>query len=223
MTKKIVCCLLYLLAATLAQAQTTLRIGAGLTEGYMSHIYTQLSGFNEERFGDVLRGFGVDLGIQYLDRGLYSLYSDISFVQSGGKDTPTEKDNARITFVPNQFRVNYLSFGSMVLVSPIRKKLRLQVGLGPRIDFLVSIKDELNWPKKDPYDGLANVNYGVSGMLGLYRTLGKTEVGMGVTYFRRFRRLLDIPFYIPDNTNLLFGAESIEHTLMLRLSVGRVF
>jgi hypothetical protein len=208
--------LLLLCLATLAQAQTTLRLGAGLTEGHMSHTYTELFGFSEDRFSDELFGFGVDFGAQYLDRGLYSLYSDISFIQSGGKDTPSDKENTRYTFLPNQFRVNYLSLGTMVLVSPIRKKFRLQMGLGPRVDFLVSYKESLllNWPEKNHYS-LSRVNYGISGMLGLYKTIGKTEVGLGVTYFRRFLKLMDIP-------PVFTGAESIEHTVMFRLSVGHI-
>jgi hypothetical protein len=208
-------------AALSARAQTTLRLHAGVSHNYLNHEF-EVDGYREKRYSAPLNGFAFGLGLGYLDKGLFSMGSDLYYFQSGGKDGPSDKDS-NIFQAPDRIKTTYLSASTLVYINPLRNNTCLRLGLGPRIDFMTGGQNDppLEWNKEFAPKGVAKVNAGVNGVLGLYRRSGKLEYGLTATYVNRFRKLVDVDSGIRGQFRY-GGAHAGEQSFLFCLTLGRV-
>jgi hypothetical protein len=204
------------------QAQTALRLHAGLSQGYLNHEYI-LDAYREQRYSAPLSGLALGLGLRWLDKGLFSLGSDIYYFQSGGRDNDGTDKDSNIFETPDQLRTTYLSAATVLNISPLRGRFRIDLGVGPRVDFMVGGQNTppLRWYKDNGQEGVAKVNVGATGVLGLSLRAGRFEYGLTATYVNRFRPLLDVPSELRSSMLLLGGARSREQSLLFCLTLAR--
>ncbi len=212
-----------LLCSTNTYAQT-LHFRAGISYATLDWTYLNPNGQRTEQYKAPLLGYSVGVGLEYFDKGLFSLSSDLWVYRSGGQFTDTEKEQrpqpGSIGFGdPEQIEVNYAAFSTCANFNPIHGKTKLQVQLEPRIDFLLGGADKDPLRFVDNRDGLSRVNYGFNLGLGLYRVTDKMEYGIQTTWLSRLKKLADLePAITPDS--IFAGVEASEQTFLLQLSLG---
>ena len=223
--KSIFICILFL-SVSMIHSQT-LNLTIGTTYSSLEWTYLNPNGFSQEQYKAPLIGYAVGLGVEYMDRGLFSLSSDVSFYRSGGQLSDTEKEQrpqpGRIGFGdPDEIRVDYAALGTYVNINPINGATKLQFQIGPRIDFLISDTDQDPLKFVERRDGLSNINYGFNLGLGLHRVSEKLNYGLRAIWLSRFRQLADLDSAV-TNDGLFWGAEATERVFLLQLSLGYRF
>ncbi len=196
-----------ILCSEITHAQT-LHLRAGITHATLDWTYVQLNGSRTEQYKAPLLGYSVGVGAEYFDKGLFSLSSDLWVYRSGGQFTDTEKEQrpepGRVGFGdPEQIQVNYAAFSTCANFNPINGKTKLQLQLGPRIDFLFSGTDKDPLRFVDNRDGLSKVNYGFNLGLGLYKVTEKWEYGLQATWLNRLKKLADLEGAVTPSALLL--------------------
>jgi hypothetical protein len=195
----------------------TLVIDLGTSYSRLDWKYKD-AGWSEKQYNDPILSYSFSAGCEYLEHKLWSLKSDLSYYKSGGQYSSEELDADYIFISAHKISVNYLSLGSYINFFPVNNKFRLQLSVGPRVDFLISgsAKDPYKWI--DKYGGLNKLNWGISTGLGLYYKLEKTTVGLNARVLTRMKKLADLePTYTnPGNP----GAEAKEQVILLGISLG---
>lgn len=202
----------------------TFHLRAGISYATLDWKFLNPAGPSEERYKDPLVGYAIGLGVEYFDRGLFSLSSDVWVYRSGGQYTDEEKAQrpqpGRIGFGdPDQIQVDYAAFSTCVNINPINGKTKLQLQVGPRIDFLLGGINREPLKFVNDRDGLSRVNYGFNLGVGLYRVAEKWEYGVQALWLNRLKKLADLKGEITPNA-LFAGAEASEQVFLLQLSLG---
>jgi hypothetical protein len=221
MHKKLLFAIVSICASLPTHAQTTLRFHAGLSQGYLDHEYI-VDAYREQRYSAPLPGLALGLGLRWLDKGLFSLGSDVYYFQSGGRDNNGSDKDSNVFRAPDRLRTTYLSAATTLNISPLRGRFRLEIGIGPRVDFMTGAQNgpPLRWYKDNGQAGVAKVNAGANGVLGLSLRAGRIEYGLTATYVNRFRPLLDVPSELRGQT-LYGGAHAREQSLLFCLTLAR--
>ena len=202
----------------------TLHFRPGISYATLDWTYLDPRGTRTEQYKAPLLGYAVGLGLEYFDKGLFSLSSDLWVYRSGGQLTDTEKEQrpqpGRIGFGdPEQLLVDYAAFSTCANFNPINSKMKLQVQLGPRIDFLLGGADKQPLKFVNDRDGLSQVNYGFNLGVGLYRVTKKLEYGIQTTWLSRLKKLADLESEITPGA-IYAGAKANEQIFLLQLSLG---
>ena len=216
--------ILFLLGLSLhAQAQKVLRLQAGISRGILNHEFTS-DGYIEKRYSAPLSGYALGLGLQYLDKGLFSMSSDLHLYQSGGRDNNGSDKENNIFQAPSRLRTTYLSAATTADIHPLRGAFRLRIGVGPRVDWLLTSNDKapFSWYRDLELKGVARVNVGINGVLGLYWRTSSVEYGLTGTWVYRFLPLLDIDGGRQGQFQY-GGADSREQTVLACFTVGYIF
>ncbi len=211
-----------LLYGTITYSQT-LHVRAGVSYATLDWKFLNPTGPSEEQYKDPLVGYAIGLGLEYFDKGLFSLSSDVWLYRSGGQYTSEEKaQKQNFTFRfedADQIQVDYASFSTCVNINPINGKTKLQFQLGPRVDFILSGTDKEPLKFVKERDGLSRVNYGFNLGLGLYRVTEKWEYGVHALWLNRLKKLADLEGAVTPRA-LFAGAEASEQVFLLQLSLG---
>lgn len=199
-------------------------LSIGTTYSSLEWTYLNPNGTSKEQYKAPLIGYAVGLGMEYMDRGLFSFSSDVSFYRSGGQFSDAEKEQrpepGRIGFGdPDEIWVDYAALGTYVNINPINGATKLQFQIGPRVDFLISDTDKDPLKFVESRDGLSNINYGFNLGLGLHRTSAQFDYGLRALWLSRFRKLADLDSAVTPGA-LFAGVEASEQVFMLQLSLG---
>ncbi len=102
--------LFYAVANQACSQNLCIHIGASYS--LLNWTYLNPNGISREQYNAPLIGYAVGLGVEYMDRGLFSLSSDVSFYRSGGQFSDAEKEQrpepGRIGFGdPDKIWVDY--------------------------------------------------------------------------------------------------------------------
>lgn len=218
---KLIFSIFLLFLALSGQAQTALRLHIGASQNYLDHEFI-VDAYRERRYSAPLQGFALGLGLRYLDKGLFSVSSDIYCFQSGGKDSPEDK-NSNTFQAPDRLRTTYLSAATALNISPLHGKFRLDLGVGPRFDVMIGGQNDppLVWSKDLDREKVAWVNVGVNGVVGLYRRSGQLEYGLTATYVNRFLALTDVPSEQRGQL-LLGGSYAREQSLLFCVTLAKL-
>jgi hypothetical protein len=144
---------------------------------------------------DKVVGANASIGLEYWDHTYFNLSSSLGFIQKGGKDSiplawgPPEP--IPLTFY--KLKLNYVTFNTSVIVKiPIRNVITPYLMAGPRIDYLVSYKEDASIVKfYEDIDKLNYVRYGFITGAGIKYNLDKIQVGVVFNYLINMNNLVD--------------------------------
>ena len=163
---------------------------------------------------DNVIGTNVSLGMEYWDHTYFNLSSNLGYIQKGGKDSiqlifgPPEP----IPLSPYKLKLNYLTVNTCIIVKiPVRDAIFPYLLAGPRIDYLVSYKEDV--PVIKNYEDIGKVNYFIYGFItgiGINYKLDKIQLGIVFNYFINLNNLVDFKWTnagpirkVSDNTFVL--------------------
>ncbi len=140
-------------------------------------------------------GFDASLGIEYLNFKYFNLSSGLGFIQKGGKDSimvtgVLGEDGSMAEF---KIMLNYLTINTVVkLKVPIKNFITPYIIIGPRLDYLISYKEDLIFIKQ--FDEIGKVNKFIYGFItgaGININIRKIQVGVVFDYYFNFNKLVD--------------------------------
>ena len=168
-------------------------------------------------FEDPLFSFGVTAGIEYLERKNFSLASELLFYESGG--TESEENSQSGSSKTQKANLQYLSLGTYFNFNPLDRAWKLQVQLGPRIDYLVGGYN------KSPFLGYNNsrkierFQYGYNIGLGVYYNYNELVFGLSASYLGKLSKVVD---YEPDHWDGAYAmpAQISDQGFLIGMSIG---
>jgi len=192
---------------------------AGTSISKLDLSINNINGYTETQFKAPLLSYMFSGGVEYFEHKFFSISSDLYLYQTGGKYSKDEVNTQHVFNFDHSVEATYLSVGSSFNFIPLDKKLKLQISVGPRIDFFLSTG------KYSPYrswdlnrNGLTKVNYGITSGIGLYYKMNKCEVGIKMQYLGKSKKVVEA-----DHTNNpqipLIGTDAKEHTFVTALSI----
>ena len=196
----------------------TVYINPGFTYSKLDFVIFP-GGSEIEFYQDPLFSYGVSAGIEYLERKNYSLTSEILFYQSGGKESGEENHSVHSKPEDQKAALQYLSLGTYINFNPIDRIIKLQIQLGPRVDYIVG------GYTRQPYTGYSNsskinrVQYGFNAGLGVYYNLEKLVFGLNAKYMHKLSKIID---YEPDRWDgeYAIATEVSDRVFLFGISVG---
>jgi len=215
--KKIVL-ILFVFACYLSLDAQTLRFTAGTSFSKLDWKYIGEAG-EEKQYEDPVTSYSFLAGMEYLEHKYYSLSSDLLMYKSGGQYSEQELNSNFIFVSPEKISLSYLSFGTSFNFNPVNNKFRLQLSLGPRVDYIVSGSKESPYDWIDQRDGLTKFNFGITAGIGFYYNMEKYIFGINSQYLNRMKKLADLQ--PSENPGLSYGGvEATEQIFLLGISFG---
>ena len=219
MVKKILILIISISFSSLHGQTIYLNLGTSFSKldwKYVEHFHID----DEQQYHDPLQTFTVSAGIEYFEHKYYSITSDLYYYQSGGKYSEEEKNTIHTFKSPDKISISYLSIGSSFNFNPIDNKFKLQLCLGPRVDYIInSASENLHWI--DERNGLNKFNFGFTAGIGFYYSFDKYHIGVKAQYLNRIRKLADIKpaESFPYNES---GVIATEQVYLLGISLGYI-
>lgn len=214
MSKSFFLFIFFLFCVVTAINSQTLYLRTGVAYSELDWMFREPGGYREVRFMKPVLSYAVGLGLEYADKGLFSLSSEVSFYRSGGKYTAEEEIRLREY---SEIIIDYASFGTYVNINPINGVTKLQLQMGPRVDILLGDKNQNELFFLNRNDALADINYGFNMGLGLYHYFGKMQLGMQGIWLQRFNDLIDLGI---GDSALGVGVKAEEAIFLFQLSLG---
>lgn len=180
--------------AFLVASSQTIYINPGLTYSKLDWTIYPV-GTEISFYEDPLFSYGVTAGIEYLQRKNFSLASEVLFYESGGKESADDNHSGYSEPKDLKAKMQYLSLGTYFNFNPLDRTFKIQIQLGPRIDYIVGGYN------KDPWKGYMNsrkierFQYGFNIGLGGYYNMEKLVFGLNVKYMHKLSKIVD---YQPD-------------------------
>jgi hypothetical protein len=203
----------------MAGQDLTLQIGPSF-----STLKWENSMIEAEMYEDNLTGINVLMGIQYLDLKYFNLHSNIGFVQKGGKDSiPLVNVEGEILEIKLfKYRLDYLTLNTTAnLKLPVKDIFVPYLFAGPRIDYLVSYKEDVVFLEQfDEMDALNKFTYGLVTGAGFDFQIQQFLIGTVFSYYFNFNKIVDWTTEteisnIPEVTNTVD-----DKTFTINLKVG---
>jgi len=222
MKKNIIVFILSLQILSVLGQDLTLQIGPSF-----SKLNWENSMIKDEMFDNNLTGMNVLIGIAYLDLKYFNLHSNIGFIQKGGKDSIPVATAIGEVGDKQLFknRLNFLTLNTTAnLKLPIKDLLTPYLFVGPRVDFLVSYKEEAIFLEQfDNADKLNKVIYGFVTGAGFDLYIKQFLIGTVFSYYFNFNKLVDYTSdteitNIPEVTNTV-----ADQTFTTNLKIGYKF
>jgi len=173
---------------------------------------------DETVYNNNITGVSVLIGIDYLNFKYFNLSSNIGFIQKGGKDSVFVV--APLGGVENKgllkIKLNYLTVNTTAnLKFPIKDFVIPYLFVGPRIDYLISYKEDAVVLQQFDDMGILNkLIYGVLTGVGIDFKIKKFFVGAVFDYYFNFNKIVDNT----SDTNV--SNEIIDRTFTIDLKVG---
>jgi hypothetical protein len=132
-------------------------------------------------------GFTGGIGIEYLNRGFFSLSSNLEYLQRGAKDTIFYTDNIgnEIRRAVETARLNYITANTYAKISPPKGKTKPFLNLGFFAGYLASV-NKLVGSKKE----FKKFNFGAVLGIGVSHKIGRNHIGIEGNYLPSFNALL---------------------------------
>lgn len=190
----------------------TIKIQGGTTYSYL--VWPSI--LNISFYDKPFLGCSGLIGLDYCNRNVFNLSSNIGLVQKGGKDKITVVDsqgNAINDIILNAY-LDYLLMNSTIdFKYAIKEKVVPYISFGPRIDFLISYSDAFKG--LDAMNELNKISLGLTIGAGIRYEMLKFQIGLKGEYFLNFNKIADWP----ASTGNLGGSIS-DRTMMVNLTVG---
>jgi hypothetical protein len=192
----------------------TLKIQTGIS---ISKLFFDNSLTKESDFNNKVNSFTGLIGVEYLNFKYFNLSSNIGYNKKGGKEVFEVIDPEGNSLGNKEviIRLDYLTLNTTINFKlPIKNKLFPFIEIGPRIDYLFSYSDDVNFIKGfEDNDKLNKVIYGAIVGGGLKYSLHRFQIGLVAEYYLNFNKMadysaLDINIELYDRTytlNLLLG------------------
>jgi hypothetical protein len=184
--------LILILSLTISAAYSqTLRLNLGSSVSKLDWLYYD-GQISEKYYENPRLGYSLSVGLEYIEHKYFSVSSDVLIYNCGGKNSSEVKTDPFRLLGPEKISASYLAIGSSININPINNKFKVQLSIGPRIEYMVF------GSKKAPYDwidnskGLNKFNYGVTAGLGLYYDIKKYIVGVNAQYLYRVKKLAEV-------------------------------
>lgn len=169
-----------------------LRIGPVLSriDWYIEH--TSNSVYNNNYLG-----YSATLGIEYLHKKFFFLSSDIGFVNNGGKGEllliPDQINPENSIYLYPEASLNWLTVNTVAKFKvDFGKQFSAFLGLGPRLDYLISYKEEVKFMEQfDKAGELQKVIYGMISTIGLNYNINRFSIGTEFQYNLAFNKLVE--------------------------------
>lgn len=195
----------------------TLRLNVGTSVSKLDWQYYD-GGGSETYYEDPHYGYSLSAGMEYLEHKYFSVSSDLLLYNSGGKYSAEDK---KITFSlmgPEQISVSYLALGSAFNFNPINNKFKVQLSIGPRIEYMINGSQKAPFDWIDKAEGLNKFNYGVTAGAGLYYGLEKYIFGVNAQYLYRVKKLAEVQATYDSP-----GVDATEKVIVFGVSFGYRF
>jgi hypothetical protein len=193
--KKMKHCFIFLLVFLLIMSVFGQTLDVQIGPSFSKSKWENLMMSNHTLLNDKVIGTNASLGIEYWDNTYFNLSSSLGFIQKGGKDS------IQIVFGPPEpipltfykLKLNYVTFNTCAIVKiPFRDVIIPYLLAGPRIDYLVSYKEDV--PVIKGYEDVDKVNclsYGFITGAGIKYKLDKIQVGVVFNYLINLNNLVD--------------------------------
>ena len=109
---------------------------SGIMIGYNS---THINAKEISNFALPRSGYGMGLYAEWMDRSIFSLLSQLEYVQRGfiQEQIETDDDGSFIQRVRAKSRLNYITFPFLLKIQPVKLAANPYFVAGPRFDFLI--------------------------------------------------------------------------------------
>ena len=180
--------LLLLILSFSAVYSQTLRFNLGSSLSKLDWLYYD-GQVSEKYYENPILGYSLSAGIEYLEHKYFSVSSDILMYSCGGKYSIEDKTGPFKHMGPERISASYLALGSSFNFYPVNNKFKVQLSVGPRIEYMIIGTKEgpYNWIENS--HGLTRFNYGVTAGVGLYYEIEKYVVGINAQYLSRVNDL----------------------------------
>lgn len=192
MKKQITLALLLMMCSFISKGQN-IQFAFGTSVSQLDWQFKYDSGELDDFYVGSIIGLAADINFEYLEKEWFSVSSDLGYFQSGGE---ISSDEVHPNWVINETKNNASNFslGTSFNFIPLNKKMQLMIGVGPRIDYLIPIKNSAMSAQQD----LRKFHFGLTGSLGYYYKFDKVKIGLKSNYLHRVTKLLDTE---PTNSN----------------------
>ena len=192
----------------------TLHLHGGLSHSTLDWVYGFSGGAKDKQYFQPVMGYALGLGVEYLDRGLFSLRSDAQFYRSGGQYTAEEISQHSSD---SEVLLDYATLTTCLNISPLHGKTKIQVSLGPKVDWLLKGQEQPSMFYPTERAAVSRFNFGIMAGAGLHRSFGKVSVGRA--------RLVAGPRQETGGLSYRklprgFGSEAAERVFLFQLSAG---
>ena len=213
MRKIVLIILLLLFSSTIFSQTLKLRIGSSFSKLNWENSITQ-----DVMYDNTIIGLDVSLEVDYLNFKYFNLSSGIGFIQKGGKDSIyiAGIQNPEGTLSKVKTTLHYLTVNTTFQAKiPIKDFISPFLAVGPRLDYLISYKEDASLIKG--FENYGELNKFIFGLVvggGINFHIKKIQLGIVFDYYFNFNRLVD---YTLDN-----GASNkiYDRTYTLNISIG---
>ncbi|MDR1200524.1 MAG: hypothetical protein LBL58_02690 [Tannerellaceae bacterium] len=143
--------------------------------------YSSFTHKNIEILNSKITSYSLTLGCEYLKKQYFELSSEIGYIQKGGREHDFiifDNNNNNIRYINIDEKNNYLSINTTARFKYIIYNNYIYIGIGPKIDFLLSDKELIH------YDYILDrVSLGFKSEFGFTQNLNKKiNVGLNFTH-----------------------------------------
>ena len=167
-------------------------------------------------YDDVLIGYSVTAGIDYLDSKYFNLSSNLGLIRKGGKELVTYMNSSGepIGEGIDRAKLDYFTVNTTIDIKlPVNDKLIPFISIGPRFDYL--IKHSIDFQGVNEMGELNKYNVGLIFGGGMKYDLSKFQIGLRADYYMNFIKVAEWPAQ-GDNS----WGEIDDRTFSLNLIVG---
>ncbi|MCF8230342.1 MAG: PorT family protein [Bacteroidales bacterium] len=163
----------------------------------------------DEFFEKSYTGFQAGAGIDFLKTKYFYLSSNIAYKRLGGNGQVMAVDpyGNDIGKVSTRTSLNMMSFNTSAnLGIRIKERFFPYLGLGPRVEYLVSYKEKAAFLKQfEDFDELNRLMFGMLALAGIKYELDKFALGLEFHYNHNFNKLVDQTSTAPAIVNNQIG------------------
>ena len=211
--------LLFLILCYSSSNSQVIHFDAGASSSKLD-LKFKFQNITEQHYDDPLLALSFSTGIEYFEHKYFSLSSDLYYYKSGGKYSKEELSNTSFLFIePSKVSIECLSLGSAFNFYPLNKKFKLQLSLGPKVDYILSSDKKIPFSMIDKCRKMWKFNYGYTAGVGFYYKQNKNIVGINIKYLGRLQKLADQKQSY-DQFQYYSGAVSSDQIVMVSLSYG---
>ena len=207
--------LILILSLTVSVAYSqTLHLNPGSSVSKLDWLYYD-GQISEKYYENPRLGYSLSVGLEYIEHKYFSVSSDVLIYNCGGENSSEVKTDPFRLMGPEKISVSYLALGSAFNFNPINNKFKVQLSIGPRIEYMIygSKKEPYKWI--DNSKGLNKFNYGVTAGAGLYYDIKKYIVGINAQYLYRIKKLAEVQATYDSP-----GVDATEQVIIFGFSFG---
>jgi hypothetical protein len=210
--------IILILSLTISAAYSqTLRLKLGPSVSKLDWLYYD-GQISEKYYENPRLGYFLSSGLEYIEHKYFSVTSDVLLYNCGGQNSSEHTTGPFRLMGPEKISVSYLALGSAFNFNPINNKFKVQLSIGPRIDYMIFVSKKAPFDWIDKSKGLNKFNYGVTAGVGLYYDIKKYIVGINAQYLYRVKKLAEVQATYDSP-----GVKATEQVIVFGFSFGYRF